>query len=386
MENALIAAIEANEMQLVEQLLNNGVSAASNPPFFGEALATAVSSGSTALVQLLLDHWDWENCDHLGRVRIMHAIEAAAAAGREDMMTKLLDHKDLIPISTYDDAIIDMVRKNDWLNAGRLLDLRQTNRSPSTATHKLWSSLIRSIAAYDRQDFLQHTITEILINVQEADLAQAIKDACLKNHSKMIRIILSCFTTCKLTHHIDGLFFAARCDSLEALSLLLEFLKNDQRAIYVALAGAVSGRRPRIIQHLLSLTGVSIPDSSLPTRFTDIVRLMIPDAFIPPEPPFPAEDSTLPQLEKLYSASDVGKLADVVKIFGTIKIQHPGIDEMDFSVALNVAITASRPDVVLFMVENLTSYSRNSLPRSTAVAQIWTDVGREVGARIRQFR
>ena len=377
MENALIAAIEANEMPLVEQLLNNGVSAASNTPFFGEALATAVSSGSLALVQLLLDRWDWESYKQLNGFRIMHAIEAAAATGREDMVTKLLDYKDLITPSTYDDAIMDMVRKNDWVNANRLLDLRQTGRSPPSATRKLWSGLIRSVAIYDRQDFLQHTVARILPNVQEADLGLAIKEASLKNHSKMIRILLSYFTTCNLTHHVHGLFYAARCDSMEALLLLLEFLKKDQDAIYVALAGAVSGKKTRIIQHLLGLIGVSIPDESLPTQFTDIIRSIIPDAFIPSEPPSSVEDSAPLQLENLYSACNEGKFADVIKIFGTIKSQHPGIDELIFSDALDIAINTSRPHVVSFLAENLTYYTINDHPESPATSQILLDAGKD---------
>jgi hypothetical protein len=380
MVNALIAAIAANEMEAVEDLLSQGISPASISPFFGEALSTAVSSGSMALVQMLLDHWDWERFNHLGGVRIMHAIEAAAAAGRDDMMTKLLEHQRHIAPATYDEAIVGMVRKNDWKHATLLLDRKQGER------FRLWCNLVRSIAAYDRQDFLQHTIAKILPNIDEDVLGQAVMDACLNNHSKMVHALLSYFTTCTPMHHTDSLFWAGRCGSVEALSHVLDFLKRDQsailvgdrafpRSIFLALAGAVSGKKPSMVQHLLSLMGITILGQDLPLRFTDIVRLITPDAFIIPG--YSSADMTpeSTQFSELLSACTGGRLVDVVKLFNTMRAQHPDTDEGDYSYVLNWAIVHNHLDVVVFLTENLTSHTDDRLIKSTAMIEVFDDMG-----------
>jgi hypothetical protein len=385
MVNALIAAIAANETKAVEDLLSRGVNAASNSPFFGEALSTAVSSGSMALLQMLFDHWDCERSNHLGGVRIMHAIEAAAAAGRDDMMTKLLKYQDYIKPSTYDEAVIDMVRKDDWVTTKLLLDRRQTYRSRPSAPEQFWSKFVRSIAAYDRRDFLQHIIARILPNIQEGVLGDAIKDACLSGHSKMVHTILSHFTTCTLEHHVDGLFWAARCGRLEALSHVLDFLKRDQSAIFVALAGAVSGKKPDMVRHLLGLVGVAILGQDPPARFTDIVRLITPDAFIVPESSSAEVTLDFALFSEIVIASLGSRLVDVVKLFNTMKAQIPDRDERHYSFALSWAVTHNQPDVLVFLTENLTSYTADYLVRSLSIAEVLNDVGWIADRQVNRF-
>jgi ankyrin repeat protein len=56
--NALIAAVGAEENATVRMLLEDGANPASNTPLFGEPLAMAASSGSLVIIHLLLDHWD----------------------------------------------------------------------------------------------------------------------------------------------------------------------------------------------------------------------------------------------------------------------------------------------------------------------------------------
>jgi hypothetical protein len=385
MVNAFIAAIAANEAKAVEDLLGQGVSPASNSPFFGEALSAAVLSGSMAMLQMLFDYWDGEGSNHLGGVRIMHAIEAAAAAGRDDMMAKLLEYQDYIEPSTYDEAVVGMVRKNDWVTTTLLLDRRQTHRSRPLATQQFWSNLVRSIASYDRRDFLQHIIARILPNIQECMLGDAIMDACLSGHSKMVHTLLSHFTTRTLVHHVDGLFWAARCGRLEALSRILDFLNRDQGAIFVALAGAVSGKKPDMVRHLLSLIGVAMLGQDPPTRFTDIVRLVAPDAFLVPgsSPAGLVLDFAL--YAEIVTASLGGGLVDVVKLFNTMKAQSPDRSEGHYSFALNWAVTHNQPDVLVFLTENLTSYTANYMVRSLSIAEILNDVGWIADRQVNRF-
>jgi hypothetical protein len=385
MVNAFIAAIAANEAKAVEDLLGQGVSPASNSPFFGEALSAAVLSGSMAMLQMLFDHWDGEGSNHLGGVRIMHAIEAAAAAGRDDMMAKLLEYQDYIEPSTYDEAVVGMVRKNDWVTTTLLLDRRQTHRSRPLATQQFWSNLVRSIAAYDRRDFLQHIIARILPNIQECMLGDAIMDACLSGHSKMVHTLLSHFTTRTLVHHVDGLFWAARCGRLEALSRILDFLNRDQGAIFVALAGAVSGKKPDMVRHLLSLIGVAMLGQDPPTRFTDIVRLVAPDAFLVPGSPPAGLVLDFALYAEIVTASLGGGLVDVVKLFNTMKAQSPDRSEGHYSFALNWAVTHNQPDVLVFLTENLTSYTANYMVRSLSIAEILNDVGWIADRQVNRF-
>lgn len=49
-ENVLVAAAQANSLQLAEELLSENLSVASNTPYFGEAFATAASSGSLSMI------------------------------------------------------------------------------------------------------------------------------------------------------------------------------------------------------------------------------------------------------------------------------------------------------------------------------------------------
>lgn len=95
-DNALVAAVGAGEITTVHNLLEEGANSASNTPLFREPLAMAASSGSLDMVHLLLAHCDWEDHTQLTGLRLVKAIEAAAAAGHKSVLAKLLDHKDHI--------------------------------------------------------------------------------------------------------------------------------------------------------------------------------------------------------------------------------------------------------------------------------------------------
>jgi hypothetical protein len=77
-ENALVAAAETNQHQLVEKLLSNNINGTCNTRYFGEVFAAAASSGSLSVVLILLENWDWNDRTHILSARYVHAVQAAA--------------------------------------------------------------------------------------------------------------------------------------------------------------------------------------------------------------------------------------------------------------------------------------------------------------------
>ncbi|UPX14553.1 uncharacterized protein EKO05_0005031 [Ascochyta rabiei] len=377
-DNALVAAIGANETRTVQELLEDGANAASNTPCFGEALATAASSGSLEIVASLLDHWDWDTYKQLAGLRLTNAIEAAAAANHEDVLVKLLDYKDRIDQSTYDDTIIRMIKNNHTATVEQLLLLRQEDPTPAAKTD-FWLRLVRTAAEYNRSALLQRilTITDPS-RVGEASLVTALKDACLENHAEAIKTILPHLFISDSTHHADSLFWAARCGNVEVLAELLTFLQKDQRALLLALAGAVSGKMKEVVSHLLDVAGISTTFKDAPTRFTDIIRLILPDAFSqgaaqPIEPIFVST-----QVEKLRAASKAGKLADVINISATMRAHHPMDSIIGISNTFNDAAKNNHLDVLLFLCETWVPHFVTSCVKSPAVAQIFIDFGWDI--------
>jgi len=156
-DNALVAAVGAEETATVQRLLEEGANPASNTPLFGEPLALAASSGSLTMVQLLLDHWKWEGRAQLSETRLVNAIEAAAVAGHGCVLAKLLNHKDRIADSAYDDAIIRIVKCSQGAFLERLLALRHADSTPA-AKAEFWLRLVRTAAEYDRRTLLQRIL------------------------------------------------------------------------------------------------------------------------------------------------------------------------------------------------------------------------------------
>jgi ankyrin repeat protein len=375
-ENALIAAIGANEMHIVQELLSNGVNPASNTPFFGEPLATAASLGSLALVQLLIDHWDWQRDDYLVDLRLMRAVEAAATAKHNMVLAKLLEYKDRINKSIYDDAIVRMVKRNQEATAELLLDLRQED--PEFDDEWFWVRLVRSAAEHGCRALLQRIMTRALSILSEEWINKALEDACSENHSEIVPIILSRLSVRKPINHAGSLFWAAWFGNLEVLGLLLDFLENDQHALRLALAGAVSRKRPEVVLHLLKLAGVSITDQDPPMRFTDIIRLMNPDAFSQVESRLIPTDSVYFPAEQPLEVPVKAQLVDVVGIFNTMGPQDPNDNSEKFLELFHRAMVSNALDSLSFLCENLTSTLATRYYKSSAVVQILIDFGRDI--------
>jgi hypothetical protein len=79
------------------------------------------------MVQLLLDHWNWEDHAQLTGFRVFNAIKAAAAADHGRVLAKLLDHKDRIAKSAYDNTIVRIVKCSQTASVDRLLALRHAD-------------------------------------------------------------------------------------------------------------------------------------------------------------------------------------------------------------------------------------------------------------------
>lgn len=131
----------------MQTILEDGAKPASNTPLYGEPLALAASSWSSTMVQLLLDHWDWEDHAYLNGLRLVSAIKPAAAAGRGYILTKLLNYKDLMARSAYDDAIIHMAKCGQTASVERPPVLRHVDPTPA-AKMEFELHLVRMAAEY----------------------------------------------------------------------------------------------------------------------------------------------------------------------------------------------------------------------------------------------
>lgn len=375
-DNALIAAVGAGETAAVQKLLEEGANPASNTPLFGEPLATAASSESPAMVCLLLEHWNWEDHAQLSGLRLAHAIEAAAAAGHECVLAKLLEYRDRIDRSLYDDTIVRTVKSSQTASVEPLLLVRHVDPSPA-ARAEFWLRLARTAAEYNRRNLLQRLLTEHLPDVGEASLVAAMKDACLANHGQILQTILPHLSVVDPARHADSLFWAARFGNVEALQHLLTSLQNGRRALLLAFAGAVSGQASEAIVHLFEVAGVRPVSKDAATRFTDVARLILPDTASEAlaEPLEPLSASV--QAQKLREAAATGRLADVINISNTMQAHHLNITS-GIAGAFSEAAKNSHLDVLLFLCENWKLHLVTSCAKSPAVAQIFFDFGWDI--------
>jgi hypothetical protein len=111
----------------------NALRGRSQPRFEHAVIWRAFSSGSVVRIsgdgQLLLDHWNWEDHAQLTGFRVFNAIKAAAAVAADHgrVLAKLLDHKDRIAKSAYDNAIVRIVKCSQTASMDRLLALRHAD-------------------------------------------------------------------------------------------------------------------------------------------------------------------------------------------------------------------------------------------------------------------
>jgi hypothetical protein len=68
-----------------------------------------------------------------------------------------------------------------------------------------------------------------------------------------------------------------------------------------------------------------------------------------------------------------------------MKAQSPDRSEGHYSFALNWAVTHNQPDVLVFLTENLTSYTANYLVRSLSIAEVLNDVGWIADRQVNRF-
>ncbi|CAI6229529.1 unnamed protein product [Periconia digitata] len=377
-ENALVAAAETNQLQLVEELLSTTLNGACATRYFGELLATAASSGSLSLVLILLNHWDWDDPSHINSTRYIHAVQAAALRGRKDIVLILLDCGQSLIKSLYDDAIVQ-VAKAGQISVVELLLNRRQQHSDSDREKAFWITLIRTSVEWDNLSVLRHIVEKDTSMLGETAIREAIEDAFRDGHHKGLHILLSALqnmSTRTAEHYIGGLFWAAWSGRLENLISLMTIFQQEQRQIFRALAGAISGKRPSIVAYLLQCAGIDLNDDEIPLRFTDAVHLILPE-----KSSIRNNERTAPMAyltQSLLEASRCGNLAGVIDAFQAVKAQYPDDIPMSFSGAFSAAAQNNHPDILLYLCENCTPHLISSCATSTSVVQIFKDFGWDV--------
>jgi hypothetical protein len=373
-ENGLAAATEANQLQLVKELLAKNTSVASDTRYFGEIFATAASSGSLSMTSILLQNW-MDHRDHLSSARYIHAVKAAAISGHKEIVLMLLDHGTPFTKSSYDDAIICTARTCEASMVESLLSRRQ-QQSDSDIERAFWATLLRSTIEWNNQELLLHIIPS-LSKIAESSIGLAVEDGCRKGYYTIVQILLSAlpsFRARETVLHTGGLFWVARSGNLESLGFMRPFL-HEKRHITRALAGAISGKRPSTITYLLRAAGVDMENLDPPTRFTDAIRLILPEAFSS-SPEYPSVTADVEELtENLRKATSSDDLVDVIKIVQTAKTQYPNCPLPSFGSACIVAAENNYSDILLYLCENHILHLITHCARSTAILQIFIDFG-----------
>ena len=120
-----MAAIEAQRAQVVQNLLAENVDPTSNTRCFGEIFAAAASSGSLDMVMTVFNHWNWDAGKPLLSVRYIRGVEAAAIAGHQDIVVKLLNLGRPLPKHLNDATIFRVVNTDQIAILHLLLSCRQ---------------------------------------------------------------------------------------------------------------------------------------------------------------------------------------------------------------------------------------------------------------------
>ncbi|KAL5401508.1 hypothetical protein PMIN06_010959 [Paraphaeosphaeria minitans] len=374
-ENALVAAAAANQHQLVEELLAENVSVASNTRYFGEAFAAAASSGSLRIVSTLLQNCTWDDHEHLMNARFMHAVCAAAEAGHDDLVLLLLDRGPPLTEPLYDDTIIRTAKTSKASMVELLLSRRRQHSDPK-AEKAFWETLIRSTVEWNNRELLLHIMPESLSKLGDSSIGLAVEDGCRRGHYESVQMLLSSLPNLRARAtalYTGGLFWIARSGTPESLGEFMKPFHQEMRHITRALAGAISGKRSSTTTNLLRCAGVGITNQDPPSRFTDAVRLMLPEAFsiVTEEHSRPLEELA----ENLREASSSDDLVEVIKIFQTAKTQHPDDNLIVFSAAFSAAAKNNHPDILLYLCENRNPHLATNCASSAAVLQIFMDFG-----------
>lgn len=391
--NALVAAIGTNQPQLVDSLLKRGANATVKTRFFGEPLVLAASLGFKDILGLLLNSLDSNTlADYFTRLRYIHAVEAAAEAGHEEILTILLRletpfYKSPPP---FDRAIIKAVRSAQESSARFLLHQRPPNPQPSKE-RGFWVNLVRTSAECDCQLVLQEFIAKAMPIVGAECLRLALEDATRHGHTESVRFLLSKLSDRDPQIYTGSLFWAARLGNTAIIDALLEFLGGSTQAIVKALAGATSGNQPEMICYLLKLAGVEMMEDVIPKRFSDTLHHFFPN--LPHQISYrsktltslsdyplslDSKSDTFKKVELLRGASTYGNLAEAVGIFSNFAAQHPDDDMGIFSSSFSAAAENNYPDILLYLCENRYPYFVSSCAKSTAIFQIFFDFGWDI--------
>lgn len=290
-------------------------------------------------------------------------------------MLLLLDRGPSLPGPLYDDAILRTAKTSKASIVESLLSCRRQH-SDFKIERAVWETLIRSIVEWNNRELLLHLMPESLSKLGDSSIGRAVEDGCRRGYYESVQMLLSALPNsraCATALYTGGLFWIARSGTSKNLGEFMKPFKQEIRHITRALAGAISGKRSTTITNLLRCAGVGITNQDPPSRFTDAVRLMIPEAFsgVTEECSRPLEELA----ENLREASSSGDLIEVIKIFQTAKTQHPNDNLVVFSAAFSAAAENSHPDILLYLCENRNPYLATNCASSAAVLQIFTDFG-----------
>ncbi|KAI9710934.1 MAG: hypothetical protein M1820_002370 [Bogoriella megaspora] len=385
-ENSLIAAIGTNQLPAADGILTLGANTIVRTRFFGDPLSVAALFGTKESAQIILQSQQKYDNDYFCRLRQIHALEAAAEAGRTEIIPILLGHGTFEP-SVYERAIIAAIRSVQEHTAILLIHQR-TPRSQLNEEKEFCLDLMRTVAECNCELVLRDIMKTTTSMIGYENLTMPVEDACRYGHTRIVQTMLS-----ELPHRdpdafTSSLFWAGRFGNLTMIEMLLGHLRWDKKAIVKVLAGAVSGRQYKTIDYLMEKA--SVETTSKVERFSDVVHSLFP--YLPPpisyrserSIPSPTEFPSFPTLERprtpeessqLRQAISSGDLIEAVTIYCTFGAEHPDDDLRLFSGSFTEAARNARVESLLYLCENQPPWVVSFCAKSAAVIQIFSDFG-----------
>ncbi|KAF2010822.1 ankyrin [Aaosphaeria arxii CBS 175.79] len=380
--NALIAAIVADEPNMIEESLQRtGIDTVIRTRYFGDPLTAAAVFGTSETVQLVLRHQKTSGNKRFRHLRDIHALEAAAEAGRTEIIQTLLDAIEFEP-SDFERAILAAVRSMEESVAMFLIDRRPTYPQLDRET-RFWLSIARTVAESGCEIILENIMSALIHSLKDDDFALVIEDACRYGHKDMTCLLLSAFPAKTPDVLTGSLFWAGYLGDIGLVDVLLNHLNWDLNAQLKVLAGTVSGSQ-------LETTDFASREAGSGARlrtFTDVVHYLLPDL---PSPisyravmatqEYPSQPSTgrvqVPQeAVSLQKAILDGNLKEAVTIFCTYGNKHKQDDLRSFSGSFIAAARKNHPEILLYLCENRWPLLLSGSANSAAIIQVFTDRG-----------
>jgi ankyrin repeat protein len=239
--HVVAAAAYLGDREYITRLANGGEIDCSENIYFGNPLRCAVAQGHYELAKILLDHGADVNHGGAGKGQGSTALQAAAVAGREDIINLILDEKYRCHTSgnDYDRAILEAASAGHLSVVQDLM--KRVNMDPSQV---LRNCLLLKGSAHGHENVVLFAL-QIGANPNTAETCNSfhipITDAANHGYDSIVKILLENGAIPKLGGRQDTISKAARREHRKTVQVLLEY-GIDLTHPYLGFLGSVPAK------------------------------------------------------------------------------------------------------------------------------------------------